>query len=162
EAIEAQAQACAADMDRLNQAHESARGVLEAIGATKPRLNGQLETVRKLGLPTAPYQEGRGALSARAAGAGAGLTPGPLENGTALEALRTRAERLLGRFERVAKLFEEAQQAGASLDDVRRQVANHRAEALKLDEEGGNPDHFLGQGDQAHAQVLVALRAGDP
>ncbi len=59
-------------------------------------------------------------------------------------------------------LFQDAQKAGTSLDGIKRQVANHRAQGLKLVEEGGNPDHFLEQAAQAHSQVLMALKAGNP
>src|SRR5204862_174732 len=83
----------------------------------------------------------------------------PLGAGSALETLRTRAEGLVGRLERVTSLSQDAQQVGSSLDGVKRQVANHRAQGLQLAEEGGNPDHFLGQGDQAHGNALSAVRA---
>jgi uncharacterized membrane protein YgcG len=162
EEIEAQIQASVADMDRLNQAHETAHGVLEALGAAKPKLEAQVETVRKLSLPVAPYQEELGAIQAGTTEAGAVLTADPLGAGTALQALRARTEALAGRLERVATLFQQAQQAGTALEGVKRQVANQRAGGLRLAEVGGNPDHFLGQGDQSHAQALMALRAGDP
>ncbi len=61
--IETGAQACTADMDRLNHAHESARGLLQAIGAAKDRLAAQLESVRKLSLPLAPYEEDQAAIA---------------------------------------------------------------------------------------------------
>ncbi len=41
-------------------------------------------------------------------------------------------------------------------------MGHHRAQGLKLVEEGGNPDPFLEQGNQAHAQSLAALQAGNP
>ena len=41
-------------------------------------------------------------------------------------------------------------------------MANHRAQGLKLSEEGGNPDRFLEQGSQAHSQALEDLRSGNP
>ena len=62
EEIDAGVQSCTADMDRLNQAHESARGVLQAIGAAKDQLAAQLEAVRKLGLPLTPYEEDQTAI----------------------------------------------------------------------------------------------------
>jgi hypothetical protein len=65
-------------------------------------------------------------------------------------------------MKRLATLFQDAQQARTALDGVKRQVADHRAQGLRLAEEGGNPDQLLGQGDQAHEQALAALRTGDP
>ncbi len=160
--IDTGAQACTADMDRLNHAHESARGVLQAIGAAKDRLAAQLETVRKLGLPLAPYEEDQAAISTGTDQASARLTADPIGAGSALEALRSRAEGLLGRLEQVAKQFQDAQQVSSALKGLEQQVAHHRAQGLKLVEEGGNPDPILEQGNQAHSQSLAALRAGNP
>ncbi|HZW31691.1 MAG TPA: hypothetical protein VFF52_13345 [Isosphaeraceae bacterium] len=162
EEIEQQAQAIIANLDRLNQAHETARGVRHAIDAAKPKLASQVEAIRKLNLPTDPYQEELGAIAAGMAEADTILTADPIGTVAALEALRTRAERLLGRLERVASLFQDAKQVGTALEGVRRQVSSHRAQGLPLAEEGGNPDRFLEQGDQAHGQAITALGAGDP
>ena len=41
-------------------------------------------------------------------------------------------------------------------------MAGHRAQGLKLIEDGGNPDAFLGQAEAAHGDTLTALQAGDP
>jgi hypothetical protein len=160
--IEAGAQSCAADMDKLNQAHESVRALLQAIGAAKGRLTAQVEAVRKLGLPLAPYEEEQAAIGAATDQAGARLTADPIGTGTALEALRSRIEGLLGRLEGVAKQFQEAKQLKTALAGLEQQVANHRRQGLKLVEDGGNPDPLLEQGSQAVAQALAALHAGDP
>jgi hypothetical protein len=160
--IEAQSRACASDMDRLDQAHESARGLIQAIGEAKTRLDAQLSAVEKLGLPTAPYQNDLTAINGGTTQAGTRLTADPIGAGVALAEIRSRAQGLLGRLDRVATLFQDAQQAGTSLLVITKQVANHRMQGLKLAEEGGNPDNFLGQGGEAHAQALEALRAGNP
>ena len=72
--IETQAQAISADVDRLEHAHQVARTVLEAVTAARPKIDAGLEEVKKLGLPTAPYQEELGAVAA-------GLTRGELGAG---------------------------------------------------------------------------------
>src|SRR5262249_28179173 len=77
-------------------------------------------------------------------------------------AIRSRGEALAGRVERVAGLSQETQKAAADLEGLRRQVADHRAKGLRLDEEGGNPDESVAKADQAHAAAVSALRAGDP
>ncbi len=41
-------------------------------------------------------------------------------------------------------------------------MAGHRAQGLKLIEDGGNPDALLSQAEAAHADTLTALQAGDP
>jgi hypothetical protein len=160
--IEAQSQACASDMDRLDQAHESARELIRAIGEVRTRLDAQLSAVEKLGLPTAPYQDDLTAIVDGTTQAGTRLTADPIGAGSALAEIRARAQGLLDRLDRVLRLFQDAQQAGASLDGITKQVANHRTQGLKLAEEGGNPDIFLGQAREAHAQALAALREGSP
>ncbi len=162
EEIEAQSQGCVQEMDRLNQAHESARELVRAIGEAKARLDGQLADVAKLGLPISPYEDDLKAIGSGTTQAGSRLTADPIGAGSALAEIRSRTEDLLGRLGRVATLFQEAQKAGTSLESIKKQVADHRAHGLKLGEEGGNPDHFLGQGAQSHAQALMALRAGNP
>ena len=162
EEIEAQSQVCVSDMDRLNQAHGSARDLVRVIGEAKTRFEAQLTAVAKLGLPVGPYQDDLTAISAGTTQAGTKLTADPIGAGLELEEIRSRVEGLLSRLDRVAELFQGAQKVGSSLDGVKRQVANHRAQGLKLVEEGGNPDHFLEQGSEAHSKALIALEAGDP
>ncbi len=162
EEIEAESQKCAAEMDRLNQAHESAREIVRAIEEAKAEIDKRLEGVKSFSLPTTPYQEELTAITAGTSQAGARLIADPIGAGTALEDLRTRAGNLVGRLRWVVELFQDAQQAGTALEQVKKQVASHRAQGLKLSEEGGNPDHFLGQGSQAHSETLMALRAGNP
>ncbi len=48
--IEAQAQAIAVDLDRLDQAHQAARSVLEAVTAARPKIDAGLDQIKKLGL----------------------------------------------------------------------------------------------------------------
>ena len=162
EQIEEQAQAIIAEMDRLNQAHETARGVLQAINAAMPQVEAQVEVVRKLDLTTTPYQEELRAIAAATAEAGPSLTADPIGTAAALEALRDRVQGLLNRLGRVASLFQDAKQVGTALEGVKRQVAGHRAQGLQLAEEGGNPDPLVERGDQAQDQAVTALGAGDP
>ncbi len=81
---------------------------------------------------------------------------------TVLYQLRSRSDAFLRRIERVVSLFGEVQKVKSGLETLERQVAGHRAQGLKLIEEGGNPDPLLGQGAEAHAEALAALQAGDP
>ena len=141
--IENQAQAIATDVDRLDQAHQAARVVLEAITTARPKLDAALETVKKVDLPTSPYQEDLAAVDAGTTQASSLLAPDPLGTKTVLEQLKSRTESLLSRIERVASLFRDAQQVKTSLESIKRQTAGHRAQGLKLVEDGGNPDHAL-------------------
>ncbi len=162
EEMEAEAQACAADLDKLNAAHEDARSILEAIVAGQPKIDAQLEAARKVDLPTAVYQDEHAAIVAATAHGKASLTADPMGTKTALEQVRSRTEALLTRIERVVSLFGDAQKTKASLETVKRQLAGHRAEGLALVEEGGNPDEFLTQAAHAHSETIAALGAGDP
>jgi hypothetical protein len=160
--IETQAQAISADVDRLDHAHQGARTALEAVAAARPKIDAGLEEIKKLGLPTAPYQEELGAVSAAVTQAGSVLVADPLGTMTVLGQLRSRSDAFLGRIERVVSLFGEVQKVKASVETIQRQVSGHRAQGLKLIEEGGNPDPLLSQGEGAHAEALAALHAGDP
>jgi hypothetical protein len=162
EEMEAEAQACATDLDKLNGAHEDARSILEAIVAEQPKIDAQLDAARKLDLPTASFQEEHAAIVAATAQAKASLTADPMGTKTALEQVKSRTETLLARIERVVTLFGDAQKTQASLEMVKRQLAGHRGEGLALVEEGGNPDQFLSQAAQAHSEAVAALGGGDP
>jgi uncharacterized membrane protein YgcG len=160
--IENQAQAIATDVDRLDHAHKEAGDIFQAIKTARPKLDQALESVKKLDLPTSPYQEEVAALDAGSTQASSVLGPDPLGTKTVLEQLRSRADTLLSRIEGVASLFQDARQIKTSLETITRQVAAHRGQGLKLVEDGANPDRFLEQVESAHSELITALRAGDP
>jgi hypothetical protein len=161
-AIETQAQTCASDMDRLNQAHESARDSLAANSASQSKLAAQLEAAQKLDLPAAPYAEELKAVQTGSTLAKASMIADPIGTRTALLGLTARIEKLRLRVERVVTLRADAQRAAEAIESVKRQVAGERAQGLALAEEGGNPDHFLGRAAQFLGESLTALNAGDP
>jgi hypothetical protein len=160
--IEQQSQETAQAIDRLDKAHAAARAVFEAISAARPRLTAALESVTKLNLPTKPYQAELDSQSAAINQAGARMVGDPMGTQSVLEELRGKSDHLLGRIERVAALFADAKQVKITVETIRRQVAAHRAQGLKLVEDGGNPDPALSQGETVQAEVLAALRDGDP
>ena len=160
--IEAKAKAIAVDVDRLEQAHQAARTTLQAVTAARPKIDAGLDEIKKLGLPTAPYQDELAAVAAGLSQASSVLAADPLGTMTTLEQLRTRSDGFLGRIERVVSLDGDAKQIKSTLETIRRQVAGHRAQGLKLIEDGGNPDAFLSEAEAAHAATLTALQAGDP
>jgi uncharacterized membrane protein YgcG len=128
EEMDAEAQACIADLDKLNAAHEDARSILRAIVSDQPKIDTQLDAAKKLDLPTAVYQDEHAAIVAGTDAAKASLTADPLGTKTALERVKGRTEALLTRIERVVILFRDAQKTQASLETVKRQVAGHRGE----------------------------------
>ena len=160
--IETRSQAISADVDRLEHAHQVAHTVLEAVTTARPKIDAGLEEVKKLGLSTAPYQVELAAVAAGLTRASSVLAADPLGTRTVLEQLRSRSDAFLGRIERVVSLFGDAQKVKSALETIKRQVAGHRAQGLKLIEEAGNPDPLLGQAEGAHAEALAALEAGDP
>jgi hypothetical protein len=160
--MEADAQACAADLDRLNGAHEDARTVLEAVVTQEPNIGIQLDAVRKLDLPTASYDDERAAIAADIAQGKAGLTADPIGTKTALEQLKSRVETLRGRIEQVVALFKDVQKTRTNLESVKGQLAAQRRGGLNLVEEGGNPDEFISKAGESHAETMEALRGGDP
>jgi hypothetical protein len=160
--IEKQVQDCGSGLDQLEQAHAAARAALESVSAARSKLAAQLETIKQLDLSTAPYQDELGSVDTGTTQASAILAADPLGAKAALEQLRSGAERLLSRIERVASLFGDARQVKTTLEAVERQVAGYRAQGLRLAGEGGNPDESLAQGVAAHSETLTALRAGDP
>ena len=157
-----QSQEIAKSVDQLDRAHPAARAVLEALNETRPKLTGQLEAIAKLDLPTKPYQEQLDLLAAETKQAGAAMVADPLGTQSVLETLREKTNTYLERIGRITTLFAESAKVKGTLETIRRQVASHRAQGLKLVEAGGNPDTALGQAETAQAEILSALRAGDP
>lgn len=162
EEIDVGARACTAEMDRLNQAHESARGELDALARARPQVDAQVETIRNVGLPVEPYQEELAAIAAEADQARELIPADPIGARSILEGLRARGEALVARAGRVAAMVQESQKVAAALEGLKRQAAEHRAKGLRLDEEGGNPDAALADADRAHAAAITSLNAGDP
>ncbi len=148
-------------LDGLDHAHESARVEIAADRAAIDKLRERVESIGKLGLPVDPYQavlhtlvEHHGALEQTA-------LSDPIGARSLLESDRKNAEELLGRIDRLAGLYAEAQKLATTLDALRRQVADHRSKGLRLDEQGGNPDPALARADEARTAVLASLQAGD-
>ena len=68
---------------------------------------------------------------------------------------------LFRRIGRVTTLFAEAAKVKATLETIRRQVASHRAQGLKLVETGGNPDPLWRRPKQPRRKSWPRS-AGDP
>ena len=160
EQIDAGVKESSADLDRLDQAHDAARKALEAVAATRSQLDAPVDTIRKVGLPIAPYQEEMEAIGADVETARGTMPADPIGARSTFEALRSRAEALLARAGRVAGLFQDAQKVASSLANLKRQIADHRSKGLRLDEDGGNPDPSVEAADNAHAAAIASLHAG--
>lgn len=161
EEIQQGTQSIAADLDRLDGAHEAARAEASACRAALDNLKGRIDAIAKLGLPDRPFQEELHALAADDDRLEPQMLADPIGVRSSLESDRRRAEEALAKLDRLAGLYAEAQKLAAALDATRRQAAEHRARGLRLDEDGGNPDPPLARADEARAAVLAALQAGD-
>jgi uncharacterized membrane protein YgcG len=162
EEIEAQATGCAADMDRLNQAHEAAHQAQADVAESQKNLDGGLESVRQLELPVAPYADELQQIRSQLVAIEANVTPDPIGSTTALKQLAARIKQQRDRVQRVVTLTGQSQELRTSVDALVRDVSTERAGGLTLAEEGGNPDQFLGKAAQLDSETKSALSAGDP
>ncbi len=160
--VRTQEQAVAADLDRLNNAHEEADVQLEALDAKLTEVNARLKALAEASLGPDAFAETRSAIAAQAQQGNTIRTPDPLSAQEALQQARERTEALLQRLDAVLARSEEASQVVNSLDAIAGLAAKQRADGVPLVEDGGNPDPALAQGRQAHAQAMDSLRAGDP
>jgi len=160
--IDRQAGEIAASVGQLDQAHQNARKVLEALTEARPKLDAGTAAIVKLDLPTAPYHAELDSIAAETSKASSVLIADPLGTKKVLEQIHSQADTILKRIDSVASLFVDSRQVKTSLETLKRQVVTHRSQGLKLVEQGGNPDLPLEQGNEACSDTLAALRAGDP
>ena len=162
--IEKQAQEIAQVGRPAGHAHPAARAVLDAINAARPKLLAALEALTKLDLPTKPYQgEARLAQAARTAKAGCADDRRP--DGDTERAGRAEGE--VGELCSAGSsgLRRSAGMPGKSRSRSRRYGSRWWRIGLRGSscvEIGGNPDPALSQGETAQAEVIAALRNGDP
>ncbi len=162
EQIEVEAQKCAAGMDQLNQAHENARSAADVVAVCQREILTGVEKVEKEGLPSVPYKPEIDGIAAQAAQAKAILTPDPIGARQTLDKAQERALALRDRVHQVLDRYTEGRKISAALTALGQQVANLRKTGLRLDEDGGDPDHPNGQTFQALEALRKAVREGDP
>jgi hypothetical protein len=162
EQIEEQSKACAAGMDELNNAHEKARSAVEVVTQRRGKIEAKVGEVKKEGLPTVPYQPEMEGIAAQAGQAREILTPDPIGASTTLGEAEKRSITLEDRVERILQAYQEARTISASLKTLGDQVAGERSQGLRLDEDGGDPDHPMAQTFQELEDVRTAVHQGDP
>jgi len=162
EQIEEQSKACAASMDRLNHAHETARSTVDVVVASQKEIETRVEKVQKEGLPTIPYRPEIDGIAAEAQKAKEILTPDPIGAKQTLDKAQDRAMTLRDRVEQILDRYADGRKITASLVTLGQQVASHRNEGLRLDEDGGNPDHPIAQTFQTLEALRKAVHEGDP
>jgi hypothetical protein len=152
---------CVAQLDRMEHGHERARTLLALAAEKTGQLRQQVESVRALPLPTAPYEaelercgagveQGRGALPADPLGAVA-----------ALESTAEKMAALGDWMQEAIHLFGRAGKAHDDLEEVTRAAAARRAGGLLLTEPDGNPDPIVARGQAEQAAALEALRGAE-
>ncbi len=146
----------------LDRAHQEARAAFNGLAADRKKTDAGLDEIAKLSLPQGPYQEEQGAVAAATSQASAQLAADPVGTKTLVEQLKVRSEGLAKRISRVVILAGDAQRLKTSLEAIKRQAATHRAQGLRLLEEGGNPDPAVAQAETAFAATMTQLKAGDP
>lgn len=162
ERIEEESKQCAAGMDELNEAHEKARESVEVVGKRRETIEVKLGEVKREGLPTVPYQPEIDGISAQAGQANEVLTPDPIGARTTLDQAGERARGLEDRVDRILQAYQEAREISGSLKSLGDKVARTRSEGLRLDEDGGNPDHPLAQTFQKLEDLRKSIHGGDP
>ena len=162
EQIEVEAQKCAAGMDQLNQAHENARSAADVVAVCQREILTGVEKVEKEGLPSVPYKPEIAGIAAQASQAKAILTPDPIGARQTFDKVQERALALRDRVHQILDRYAEGRRISAALTALGQQVANLRKSGLRLDEDGGNPDHPIGQTFQTLEALRKAVHEGDP
>ncbi|MGB2611966.1 MAG: TPM domain-containing protein [Isosphaeraceae bacterium] len=162
EQIEVEAQKCAASMDQLNQAHENARSAADLVAVSQREILTGVEKVEKEGLPSVPYKPEIAGIAAQASQAKEILTPDPIGARQTLDKAQERAVALRDRVHQILDRYADGRRISAALTTLGQQVADQRKSGLRLDEEGGNPDHPIGQTFQTLEAVRKAVHDGDP
>jgi len=152
---------CVTQLDRMEHGHERARALIAQAAEKAGQLRQQVEAVRALPLPTAPYEaelERCGAGVEQGQGA---LPADPLGAVAALEGAAEKMAALGDWMQEVVRLFGRAGKAHDDLEEVTRTAASRRAGGLLLTEPDGNPDPVVARGQAQQAAALEALRRAD-
>lgn len=160
--IEAEAQQCSAELDRLEKAHDETRDAIRALADLRASMRAGVENVGKAGLPTDPYQPEAAAVEELAAQADALAAADPIGSETIVAKAKAQVEGQIERSNEVLVQRDRSRTIERSLKEVERAAASHRSKGFKLQEEGGNPDPLIVEGVRRHGLGLAALRAGDP
>jgi len=157
EQIEVRSKAVVASMDRLNQAHETARSTSDKVVEEQKEITDRIQKVDKEGLPTVPYKPEVDGIAAQADQAREVLTPDPIGANQTLDLARGRAVKLRDRVGQILERFAEGRKITADLSALGERVGEYRRQGFRLDEEGGDPDH---PGAQTFQRLEALRQAG--
>jgi len=149
---------CKAPLDALEIAHEKAREAAATLDAEIAETTGRLEAVARRGRSAAVFQAVLAEVTRGRGLAGANVESDPVAARGGLEEARGSLEAMLGRLDALEAADDRRQRAVAQTAELRKKVADRRAEGWLLAEPGANPDERL---DAAAKQVELAAQMLD-
>jgi exonuclease SbcC len=162
EEIAAEATTVAAELDLLGDAHEQARARKQRVDDALKAADQKIDALGAAGIKEAAYEAEGAAVAAALEAARGRLTPDPLTAAEQFGAAADRAESLLARVDAARERAERARRLQLDAETLRATVAAARAEGLRLDEPGADPDAALQRAERSRAQAMEALDAADP
>lgn len=160
--LSARAEAVAADLDRLGQAHELARERRESLERERGVAAEQLKAIVEQGISNAPFLAEQREVAQLLERADACVTPDPLAATGLLDSAHEKCRKLSQRARDVIERSKEARGVIERIEETTRAIAEKRTGGLRLDEELGNPDVPLKQARVAQELAAQALNQGDP
>ncbi len=160
--VEAGAKACSEALGRLDRAGEEAKSTAEAVAGSREEAAAAVEKIGQAGLPTEPLQPELDRLAERETQAREVMPSDPIGAKTILDAALGDSKALGERAVALIARLEDAKSEREALETLRGEVAKQRAQGLRLDEEGGDPDPLLALTAEALDQSHASLEAGDP
>lgn len=152
---------CVESLDKLERGHEQARAMRQRAEERPAQVKQQIDAIRVLPLPTAPYEAELDRCVAAIADGSTSVESDPLGAQATFEGAQEKMDGLCRWMEDISSLFQRAPKALDELEKTRRQAADRRSQGLRLCEPDGNPDPLLEQGRNHHREVLQALERAD-
>ena len=149
---------CRAPLDALETAHERARESASALDAAIAEADGRLKGIATRGRSSAPFQATLTDVSRARVRAGEGVERGPVAARGGLEDARATLDAVVTRLDAFEAADDRRQAAVGRIAEVRRLVAQRRADGWRLDEPGANPNDRL---DGAARQADLAAQLLD-
>jgi len=149
---------CRAPLDALETAHEQARESAATLDAEIAEASGRLESVARRGRSAAVFQAVLAEVTRGRTRAGEHVESDPVAARGGLEEARGSLESMLGRLDALEAADDRRQRAVAQTAELRKKVADRRAEGWLLTEPGANPDDRL---DAAGKQAELAIQLLD-
>jgi hypothetical protein len=152
---------CKAPLDTLEVAHERARESAATLDAEIAETTGQLDAVARRGRSTAVFQAVLAEVTRGRGLAGANVESDPVAARGGMEEARGSLEALLGRLDALEAADDRRQRAIAQTAELRKKVADRRAEGWLLAEPGANPDDRLEVAAKQAELAAQLLDAGE-